>query len=259
MSSIGQLAAGVAHEINNPIAFIVSNLVTLKRYVAALSEYFRHIERLLTLHCSAEAQRLIENVSESLDILTILDDIDPLIAESSEGADRVKRIVRDLKNFARVDDNSFEWSDLNECVQSTINIVRNEIKYVSELNLELGEIPHVSCSRHQISQVILNLLVNAAHSIKNQGSITVTTAHEGDYVLLSVKDNGCGMSAEVQKRIFEPFYTTKEVGKGTGLGLSISYSIIQKHHGEILVESEPGVGTTFTVKLPINSDKEQLP
>ena len=122
----------------------------------------------------------------------------------SEVADRVKRIVRDLRNFARMDDDYFEWSDLNDCIRSTVNLVRNEIKYDSELTLQLGEIPQVHCSRHQISQVILNLLVNAAHSIKKQGSITVSTTQMGDYVLLSVEDNGCGMSDEVRKRIFEP-------------------------------------------------------
>ncbi len=220
MSSIGQLAAGVAHEINNPIAFIVSNLVALKRYVATFREFFESVEQLIKIDGSDERQRLFGEAIQNQDILPILDDIDPLIAESSEGAERVKRIVRDLKNFARMDDSGFEWADLNECVQSTISLVRNEIKYDSELSLQLGEIPQVRCSRHQISQVILNLLVNAAHSINRQGSITVTTTLEGDYVLLSVGDNGCGMSREVQKRIFEPFYTTKEVGKGTGLGLS---------------------------------------
>ena len=258
MSSIGQLAAGVAHEINNPIAFIVSNLVALKRYAETLGTFFKNVGQLVKIDGSDERERLFDEAVQNQGIMSILDDIDPLIAESSEGADRVKRIVLDLKNFARMDDSGFEWSDLNECVRSTVNLVRNEIKYDSELTLQLGEIPQVRCSRHQISQVILNLLVNAAHSIKKQGSITVTTTHVGDDVLLSVGDNGCGMSEEVRKRIFEPFYTTKEVGKGTGLGLSISYSIIRQHHGEILVESEPGVGTTVTVKLSILSDKEQL-
>jgi len=257
MSSIGQLAAGVAHEINNPIAFIDSNLVTLKRYAESLSKFFRHLESLDEID-SSEVLQSLRRALENLGIIYIMEDINPLIAESSEGAHRVKQIVKDLKNFARTDDTGFEWADLNDNVKSTVNLVRNEIKYASELHLQLGEIPLISCSRHQISQVILNLLVNASHSIKKQGAITVATRQVDDSVWLSVKDNGCGMSEEVRKRIFEPFYTTKELGKGTGLGLSISYSIIQKHHGEILVESEPGIGTTFTVILPINNSKELL-
>ena len=179
-----------------------------------------------------------------------------MIAQSSEGADRVKQIVHDLKGFARTDDSSFELADLNDCVRSTVNIVRNEIKYVAELDLQLGDIPHISCSRNQLSQVIINLLVNAAHSIDSHGSITVTTRQVDDTVVLSVRDTGKGMTEEVRKRIFEPFFTTKGVGKGTGLGLSISYSIIKKHGGKILVESEPGRGTIFSVTLPIHEHHE---
>ncbi len=258
MSSIGQLASGVAHEINNPIAFVVSNLETLKRYVDTLSQFFGDLGRVLEKDYSEESHHILREAVQNQDIISILEDINPLIAESSEGANRVKQIVRDLKNFARTDDTGFEWADLNDCVRSTVNLVRNEIKYVSELELQLGAIPHICCSRHQISQVILNLLVNAAHSIKKNGSIVVTTSQVDNSVLLCVSDNGCGMSEEVMKRVFEPFYTTKEVGMGTGLGLSISYSIIQKHHGEIQVESEPGKGTTFTVRLPVNNKEELL-
>jgi two-component system NtrC family sensor kinase len=181
-----------------------------------------------------------------------------LIDESSEGADRVKRIVHDLKDFARMEDGNFELVDLNDCVRSTINIVRNEIKYVADLDLKLGEIPPVNCSRHQISQVIINLLVNAAHSIRNHGSIIVSTYRENGHVVLKVSDTGHGMPEEVRKRVFDPFFTTKEVGEGTGLGLSISYSIVKKHGGEITVESCEGEGSVFTVKLPLNVSRESL-
>jgi PAS domain S-box-containing protein len=256
MSSIGQLAAGVAHEINNPMAFIASNLVTLKGYVESLSRYHELIHDLLVKNGSADELLVLEEATKKLDIMFILDDITPLIKESSDGADRVKQIVHDLKGFARADDSSFELADLNDCVRSTVNIVRNEIKYVADLDLQLGEIPHISCSRNQLSQVIINLLVNAAHSIESHGSITVITRQAVDTVVLSVQDTGRGMSEEVRNRIFEPFYTTKEVGKGTGLGLSISYSIIKKHGGEIVVESEPGRGTIFSVILPIHNHQE---
>jgi PAS domain S-box-containing protein len=256
MSSIGQLAAGVAHEINNPMAFIASNLVALKGHVAALGQFHALCLGLAEKNCSEGERQLLQEESRRLDIEFVLEDIGPLIAESSEGADRVKQIVADLKGFARSDDSSIEPADLNACVRSTVNIVRNEIKYVADLELQLGEIPLIYCSRHQISQVVINLLVNAAHSIDHHGSIAVTTRREGESVLLSVRDTGHGMSEAVRNRIFEPFFTTKEVGKGTGLGLSVSYSIIKKHGGEILVESLPGEGTTFTVRLPIENPKE---
>ncbi|MFZ4855804.1 MAG: ATP-binding protein [Desulfuromonadaceae bacterium] len=258
MSSIGQLAAGVAHEINNPMAFIASNLVTLKSYVESLSQFHRLFQGLLEKNGTVQELVVLEEATRKLDIAYILEDISPLIAESSEGATRVKQIVNDLKGFARTDDSSFELADLNDCVRSTVNIVRNEIKYVAELDLQLGDIPQISCSSNQLSQVIINLLVNAAHSIGSHGSITVTTRQVDDTVVLSVRDTGRGMSEEVRNRIFEPFFTTKEVGKGTGLGLSISYSIIRKHGGEISVESEPGKGTIFSVTLPIHNEKESL-
>lgn len=256
MSSIGQLAAGVAHEINNPMAFIASNLVTLKGYVESLSQFHRLFQGLLEKNGTVEELAVLEEATKNLDIAFILEDIAPLIAESSEGATRVKQIVHDLKGFARTDDSSFEMADLNECVRSTVNIVRNEIKYVAELDLQLGAIPQISCSSNQLSQVIINLLVNAAHSIDSHGSITVTTRQVDDTVVLSVRDTGKGMTEEVRKRIFEPFFTTKGVGKGTGLGLSISYSIIKKHGGEISVESLPGRGTTFSITLPIHEHQE---
>jgi len=256
MSSIGQLAAGVAHEINNPMAFIASNLVTLKGYVESLSQFHRLFQGLLEKNGTVQELLVLEEATRKLDIAFILEDISPLIAESSEGAGRVKQIVHDLKGFARTDENNFELADLNDCVRSTVNIVRNEIKYVADLDLQLGDIPLISCSSNQLSQVIINLLVNAAHSISSHGSITVITRQVDDTVVLSVRDTGTGMTEEVRKRIFEPFFTTKEVGKGTGLGLSISYSIIQKHGGEISVESEPGRGTIFSVTLPINNHQE---
>lgn len=252
MSSIGLLAAGVAHEINNPIAFISSNLGTLKGYVESLRQFCSLLQGIIINNSSYEEQRSLKEVTEQLDIVYILEDIDSLIAESAEGAERVKRIVHDLKDFARVEESSFEQVDLNDCVQSAINIVRNEIKYVADLDLQLGEIPQVSCSRQQINQVIINLLVNAAQSINTHGSIVVSTWQENDQVLLNVSDTGHGMSEEVKKKIFDPFFTTKEVGKGTGLGLSISFSIIKKHGGEITLASIEGKGTTFTVRLPIS-------
>lgn len=256
MASVGQLAAGVAHEINNPMAFINSNLITMEGYVATIRHQFNHYRTMIRKYCPDEDLQRIEIENTNQDIMFIMEDIGPLISESLEGAERVTRIVMDLKDFARTDDNSAKQTDLNQCVKSTVNIVQNEIKYVADIDLKLGNIPMVFCSASQINQVIANLLINAAHSLHSRGTISVSTRQEGDLVLLKIADTGCGMTVDVLKRIFEPFFTTKEVGKGTGLGLTISYGIIKEHGGDIKVESKPGNGSIFTVSLPINGSKE---
>jgi two-component system NtrC family sensor kinase len=252
MASIGQLAAGVAHEINNPMGFISSNLSTLNKYVDRLAEFIAAGDELLVLSAGSEGAEKITAARKRLKIDYVMEDSRQLIAESLDGAARVRRIVQDLKSFSRVDLAECALINLNEALDTTINIAWNEIKYVATLNREFGDIPPIKCFPQQINQVFLNLLVNAAHAIgENQGTITVRTWSEGDNVLVSVTDSGCGIPAEIRQKIFEPFFTTKEVGKGTGLGLSISYDIIRKHGGEITVESEIGVGTTFIVKLPV--------
>lgn len=256
MASIGLLAAGVAHEINNPMGFIMSNLRTLKGYAEHLAQFTALLQTLISKNCSDEEKIMVDEVIQKLDITYILEDISTLIAESSEGAERVKQIILDLKDFAHVDEKGVHAADLNKCVESTLNMVRNEIKYVADIELHLGELPEIFCSANQINQVIANLLVNAGHAIEKHGTITVSTRQDGEQVILTVSDTGKGMTEEIRKRIFEPFFSTKEVGKGTGLGLTISYDIIKKHGGEISVESEPGVGTIFTVKLPVNNQQE---
>ena len=253
MASIGQLAAGVAHEINNPMGFISSNLGTLKKYVDRLSEYIAAGDQAVAA-CgdSVEASRM-HDLRKRLKIEYIMDDARQLIEESQDGAGRVRRIVQDLKSFSRVDQSVKGLINLNETLETTINIAWNEIKYVAALNREFGDIPEILCFPQQLNQVFLNLLVNAAHAMgENQGTITVRTWSEKENVFVSVADTGCGIPDEIRHRIFEPFFTTKEVGKGTGLGLSISYEIIRKHGGEISVESEVGQGTTFIVRLPVD-------
>jgi two-component system NtrC family sensor kinase len=251
MASIGQLAAGVAHEINNPMGFIISNLGTLEAYIKQLLHYLEAADNAVQTEKTSELAAL----KETLDIEYVLGDIGPLLHESQEGADRVKQIVQDLKDFARVDEATIKSTDLNQCVRSTINIVRNELKYVAQLDLQLGEIPLVMCNPQQINQVITNLLVNAAQAIEGHGTISVMTWQDGDQAILTVADTGKGISQEVIQRIFEPFFTTKPVGKGTGLGLTISYDMVRKNGGEISVESELGKGTTFTVRLPLQIDE----
>ncbi|MCX8043009.1 MAG: PAS domain S-box protein [Desulfobacterota bacterium] len=253
MASIGTLAAGIAHEINNPTAFVLSNLGTLQKYCDRLIEFIELLSRVVE-QSAPEAQRAaIAGKRAALKIDYVLKDMRDLIVESISGAERVKKIVNDLKSFARPDTGEHTLTDLHECIEKTLNIVWNELKYTCTVEKQYGDIPFIKCNPQQMSQVFMNLLVNAAHAIKKQGTITIRTWQEADGVRIAVSDTGCGIPPEHLTRVFEPFFTTKEVGKGTGLGLSIVYDIIKKHNGEITVESEVGKGTTFTVRLPVAS------
>ncbi len=254
MASIGQLAAGVAHEINNPIGYISSNINTLLKYVDKLAQFIESQAQAIET-CADDATRAsIEELRRQIKLDYVIKDLRALIAESLEGAERVSKIVQDLKSFSRSEANEAVRCDLNECIRSTINVVRNEIKYVAELDLHLGDIPPLLCRPQQISQVVMNLLVNAAHSISANGVISVATSVAADAVEISVSDTGCGIPPENLEKIFDPFFTTKEPGKGTGLGLAISCDIVRKHGGELLVRSEVGQGTTFTVRLPVKQE-----
>jgi two-component system NtrC family sensor kinase len=251
MASIGQLAAGVAHEINNPMGFISCNLGTLGKYHAKLGEFARILTEVVESTGNEDALRILGESRKALKIDYVMEDGNDLIKESLEGAERVRTIVQNLKSFSRVDESECKSADINECLESTINIVWNEVKYKANLVRDLGDIPMTRCYPQQINQVFMNLLVNAAQAIEKQGEIRVKTWHDDTSVYASVSDTGCGIPESVRTRIFEPFFTTKEVGKGTGLGLSITYDIIKKHKGDIFVESEPGNGTTLTIRLPI--------
>ncbi|MDD5758668.1 MAG: ATP-binding protein [Desulfobulbaceae bacterium] len=250
MASVGQLAAGVAHEINNPMGFISSNLSTLNKYFGRLAEFVA-AEGQVVSHASAQEVKRLSDLRQRLKIDYIVDDASQLISESLDGVDRVRSIVRDLKSFSRIDQDDSAEVDLNETLETTINIAWNEIKYVATLNRELGDIPRIKCHSQQLGQVFLNLLINAAQAIEGEGAITVRTWSDDLNVYVSVSDTGRGIPPELLPRIFEPFFTTKEIGKGTGLGLSISYGVVKKHGGSIRVESEVGKGSAFTVVLPI--------
>lgn len=249
MAAIGQLAAGVAHEINNPIGFVNSNLGALKGYTTNLLELVSAYESANPATIAAARQRA--------DLDFVREDLPALLAESQDGLDRVTRIVQDLKNFSRVDQAEQQLADLNAALKSTLNVVRNELKYKAEVILELGDLPPVDCLPAQINQVFMNLLVNAAQAIHEHGKIFVRSGVEHGQVWFEIEDTGIGIAPEVRQRIFDPFFTTKPVGKGTGLGLSISYDIVVKrHHGRMEVDSEVGRGTRFRIWLPLTQPAE---
>ena len=257
LASIGQLAAGVAHEINNPVGYINSNIGSLKQSLNDLFKLLDNYEQAEDKLSDEETKKLIQTIKQEIDLDFLKEDLKDLINESQEGVTRVKQIIQDLKGFAHMDEADWQWSDLHKGLNSTLNIVNNEIKYKAEVIKEYGEIPEVECIISQLNQVFMNLLVNAAHAIEERGTITIRTGQEGDNVWVSVKDTGQGMDAMTQQKIFDPFFTTKGIGKGTGLGLSLSYNIIQKHNGSIHVESEPGKGTTFCIQLPIAQSEKK--
>ena len=263
MASIGLLAAGVAHEINNPICYVDMNLGMLNEHIQSIEQVVNSANRLAqnVLEKSRDdalkeaAKAFMEQV-EKEDISYVLDDMKNIIKESREGSERVKEIVQTLRDFSHVDQSERKYADIHQGLDSTLKIAWNEIKYKATVIKEYGNIPEVFCYPRQLNQVFLNMIVNAAHAIKEKGEIRIKTWHDEQYVYIAISDTGCGIKPEHLNKIFEPFFTTKPVGKGTGLGLAMSYNIIKKHGGEILVESEPGKGSTFTIKLPIEPEQD---
>lgn len=257
MASLGQLAAGVAHEINNPIGFVKSNVGTLSEYVEIFTRLLSKYEQLAeaTRTGNKEQQSFlfdeIQTIREEEDLENILEDVSELLTESTDGLIRVTEIVQNLKSFARLDEASVKEANINEGITATLKVVWNELKYKSEIVTELGDIPEIRCSPGQLNQVFINLLMNAAQSIPERGTITIKTEVNDSDLIVSISDTGVGIPEETLSDIFTPFYTTKPVGQGTGLGLSIIYGIIQKHKGNISVESTVGVGTTFIIRLPL--------
>jgi two-component system, NtrC family, sensor kinase len=251
MASIGQLAAGVAHEINNPIGFITSNLNSLGKYLTRLSDFILLQKKALASPGDPSLLEEVRQKEKTMKMGFILDDSMKIIEESLDGSDRVQKIVQSLKSFSRSDDGKRVPADINECFESAVNIVRNEIKYKADLKREFGILPQTLCYPNQLNQVFINFLINAVQAIEKQGTITIRTWHEDGAIWASISDTGCGIPAEVISRVFEPFFTTKEVGMGTGLGLSITYEVIKRHEGDIWVESTPGAGTTFTIRIPV--------
>ena len=261
MASIGQLAAGVAHEINNPTGFVSSNLKTLAEYIQDLSDLTKEYRKLVeTLKQNPDLYSSQIDVSEQIKHIGaledkvkldfVLKDILELIEESIEGAERIRKIVLDLKDFAHPGDDKPKLADINQNMDSTINVVWNELKYKADVAKDYGDLPQVQCYPQLLNQVFMNLLVNAAQSIEKRGEIKIKTRANNGYVEIMISDSGSGIPKKNLPRIFDPFFTTKKIGKGTGLGLNVAYNIIKKHQGEIDVKSDVGKGTMFIIRIP---------
>ncbi len=252
MASIGQLAAGIAHEINNPVGFVNSNMGSLQNYVVALFEVIDEYEQAVAMQALApEVSARMAKARSKADLAFLKDDITDLVKESMDGLKRVREIVQSLKDFSHVGETEWQIVDLHHGLDSTLNIVANEIKYKATVSKHYGTLPQFKCLASQLNQVFMNLLINAAHAIKDNGVITLRTGCADGWIWIEVADNGAGIAPENLNRIFDPFFTTKPVGSGTGLGLSLSYGIVSKHGGQIDVSSQVGVGSTFTIRLPL--------
>jgi signal transduction histidine kinase len=267
MASIGQLAAGVAHEINNPTGFISSNLKTLSDYLHDLFdliEGYRDLVRLLKSSSLVQGPfgELLLSITEkesAMDLPFVLDDTPKLLEESRDGTERIKKIVQDLKDFAHPGKQDLAYADINKNLDSTLNIVWNELKYKAKVVKDYGDLPEVRCYPQQLNQVFMNLLVNAGQAITKEGVITISTRTVNSHVEVRIHDTGIGIPKDNLSRIFDPFFTTKEVGKGTGLGLNVAYNIVKKHNGSIEVESTVGEGIAFTIRLPSDSEPQAPP
>jgi signal transduction histidine kinase len=260
LEAVGRLAAGIAHEINTPIQYIGDNTRFLAEAFEALRTMLARQREVLAQAAPPEAVAGLARVAESLDLEYVVEQVEPAIARTLDGVQRVATIVRAMKEFAHPDQKEMVATDLNRALQATLDVARNEYKYVADVELALGALPPVTCHAGDVNQVFLNLIVNAAHAIGDvvkgtgaKGRIRIATAREGTaMVLVTVDDTGGGIPAAIQDKIFEPFFTTKEVGKGTGQGLAIARSIVEKHKGTIRFCSRPGDGTTFQIRLPIH-------
>jgi len=252
MASLGQLTAGIAHEINNPINFVSGNVNPLRRDISDILKLLNSYDNIVNALSLEKEFEKAEKLKKEIDYELIPGEINNLLDGIGEGASRTSEIVKGLRNFTRMDEHELKPANINQGIDSTLLILKNKIKNRIEIIKDYGKFPNILCYPGQLNQVFLNILNNAQEAIKSTGKIYITTHSEDNNVYIQIKDTGRGMSAEINKKIFEPFFTTKDVGKGTGLGLAISYGIIEKHNGKIEFSSELNKGTEFIIIIPVN-------
>jgi len=253
LQAVGQLSAGIAHEINNPLGYLLSNLSVLEEYLDRFDQLLRN--SLQGKDVAGRARRSFADDADRVAVETdpeyLLEDFKAAIRESRQGAEKIRDIVQSLKEFSHKDERDLKPADLNRCMDDALRLCANELKQKAVVHRDLGKLPLVWCFPQQIEQVLVNLLVNAAQAIPDKGRIDVSSRVEADVAAIRIRDSGSGMTPDQMKKLFEPFYTTKPVGKGTGLGLHVAYKIIQAHGGRIDVASKPGEGTEFTLRVPV--------
>ncbi len=251
MSSLGQMVAGIAHELNNPINFIAGNVDILEDYASELKQAFGAISALVATN--SELSNKLKALNDEQEIEFKLDDLVKMASSIEKGSERAADIIQGLRTFSRLDEASLKETDLHQDIDTTLMLLQNEYKNRVEIVKEFGKLPQVRCYASQLNQVFMNLIHNAIQAIEGKGTIWIRTREEGSNVVIEIADTGGGIPPELQKKIFDPFFTTKAVGKGTGLGLSITYGIIERHKGKIEVDSTVGKGTTFRVIIPRNA------
>jgi two-component system, NtrC family, sensor kinase len=261
MSSLGQLTAGIAHEINNPINFVYAGSNTLEQLLFDMKEVVKAYH-FLEENANDEGQRALaltalKNLKEELEYEELQIDIMALIKDIRTGAERTADIIKNLKNFSRTDEGQFIQADIESGIDSTIMLLTNKIPHGVVIEKKYGQIPPINCMASQLNQVFMNIIGNAIDAINAPGRVTITTIDHTGYIEVHIADTGHGMTDEVKRKLFDPFFTTKPIGKGTGLGMSVVYNIIDKHKGTIVVESEENQGTTFIIKLPKGLGSEE--
>ena len=250
MASLGQLVAGIAHEINNPVNFISSNITPLKKYVHDIKTLISLYDHTCVLH--EQAEQKVEQFKQEIDFSFLIEDLDDLLDDIGTGAHRIKRIVQDLRNFSRLDEAELKVINIHDSLDTTLNLLGHIYEKRITVYKEYGHVPPLECYAGQLNQVFMNILANAAQACGTKGTVWIRTYSDAGQTIISIRDDGKGIPEDVLPKIFDPFFTTKDVGEGTGLGLSISYGIIEKHHGEIRVTSQVGQGTEFTIRIPQN-------